>query len=325
MNNNIVKINEEAKQIQMNKNAVKNIGWALVLNFIFLAIEIIGGFFTHSMAVVSDAIHDSGDLFAIGIAWVAEKVAGKRPNERYTYGYMRFSFLGALVNSLMLLGTSLLILKQALSLLFVVQEVDHDGMVFLALLGILFKGFAVLKTAKGCGIGEKAVNLHLLLDVLNWIAVLFVGVFIKIFNVEILDPILSLGIVGFILVGVVKNLKKIFEVLLERAPKSVDITRLKKELLVNCDISNVHHIHIWVADGLNTYSTLHVLVKDDLKSENLSCVKKYVREVMKRQDIGHVTVELEFESEGCKEDNCEFEMGVFDGLNVEAYCHNHRH
>ncbi|MDR1354384.1 MAG: cation diffusion facilitator family transporter [Oscillospiraceae bacterium] len=308
-------------EFDVSKKSTKNIGFALALNLIFFAIEILGGVLTHSMAVISDVIHDSGDLVAIGISWFAEKVSEKRPNERYTYGYGRFSFLGALVNSLILLASSAVILQHAIPRLLAPVAVDHDGMVGLALLGLLFKGSAVLKTAKKRGIGERVVNLHLMLDVLNWAGVLVVGVLIKIFNVMILDPLLSLGIVAFVIVNVFRNFKVIFEVLLEMAPRNVNMQALQGAILEHENIVSIHHIHIWLADGVNPYSTLHVVVRDGLEDLEFSEVKKYVKKVMENNHIGHVTVEIEFECEHCQEDNCEFEMQGF----VPHLHHHHGH
>ncbi|GHU86502.1 putative cation-efflux system membrane protein [Clostridia bacterium] len=298
----------------------------MILDLVFFLLEIVGGKLTHSMSVIMGALHDSGDIVAIGIAWAAEKITERRPNEKYTYGYMRFSFFGALVNSLILLTTSLLMLHSVISDLRSPAEVDHDKMVWLAVLGILFKGFAALKTAKGKGISEKVVNLHLMQDVLNWVAVLFVGLLIKFFNVNILDPLLSLGIVVFVLINVAKNLKVIFEVLLERAPKNVNVAELKNQLMEHRNITNIHHIHMWLADGINTYSTLHVVVRDNLGETELSNIKKYVREIMERHNVGHVTVEIEFENERCKEDDCEFEMrGFAVGKNYDHHHNFHDH
>ncbi|MDR2817431.1 MAG: cation diffusion facilitator family transporter [Oscillospiraceae bacterium] len=309
----------------VERKSTKNIGWALTLGFIFLLLEIVGGIFTHSMSVVAEAIHDSGDLVGLGIAWAAEKMTERTPNEKYTYGYMRFSFFGALVNSLILLITCVPILRSVISSLMSPQAVDHDKMVWLAILGILFKGFATLKTAKGRGIGERVVNLHMMQDVLNWVAVLLTGLLIKFFDVNILDPLLSLGIVIFVLINVARNLKMIFEVLLERAPKDINVAEVKKQLMEHRNITNIHHIHLWLADGINAYSTLHVVVKDNLGEVELSNIKKYVRETMEKHNIGHITVEIEFENERCKEDDCEFEMRGFAAREKHNFHHLHDH
>lgn len=307
----------------MKRESTKNIGLALLLNIAFFIVEIIGGILTNSISIISDAIHDCGDTVALGASWILEKISERRPNEKYTYGYMRFSFLGALINSLILLTSCIVIFYETLPRFYSPQEVDKNGMLILSIFGIVFKGLGVYKTAKGTGISERAVSLHLLSDVMIWVATLVVSFLIKIFNVNMLDPLLSLGIVVFILINVVKNLKLIFEVLLERAPKDVDVGELKNDLLKNSKIINIHHIHMWLADGINTYSTIHVVVCDGLNELELSEIKKFVRNVMLDYNIGHVTIEIEFECERCKEDNCEFEMRGY--LNINKTHHHHHH
>ena len=313
----------------MTQKSTKNIGWALLFNVIFFVIEIIGGLLTNSISIISDAIHDCGDTIAIAVSWVLEKVSEKKPNEKYTFGYMRFSFLGALINSLILLISCVLICYETLPRLFAPEEVHHDGMIALALVGIVFKGLGAYKTAKGAGVSERAVSLHLLGDVLMWVAALIVSLIIKFFNVTILDPLLSFGIVVFILVNVIGNLRMIFRVLLERAPENVDVAELKAKLMEHEQIIHTHHLHMWMADGVNTYCTLHLVVKDGLSEEEISKIKCFVRGIMEGYEIGHITMEIEFECERCKEDDCEFEMRGHqkfkkqEGHNHLGCSHNH--
>lgn len=306
------------------RSSARNIGLALFFNVLFIIVEIIGGLLTNSIAITLDAIHDCGDTIAISISWVLEKISEKRPNERYTYGYMRFSFLGALINSLILLMSCTIILYETLPRLFNPQKVNYNGMIILSFLGIAFKSLGAIKTAKGEKINERAVSLHLMSDVLTWIATLITSFFIKISNIAILDSLLSIGIVTFILINLVKNLKLIFEVLLERAPKNVNVVELKKELLESKYITNAHHLHMWLADGVNTYATLHIVVHNGLSEIEISNVKKYVRKVINKHNIGHITIEIEFECERCKEDNCEFETQGFKDLKLMSQIFNHK-
>ena len=128
---------------------VKNIRVAFFLNLLFTVIEIVGGILTNSVAILSDAVHDLGDSFSLGLSCYFQKIA-KRPRTRnYTYGYKRFSLLGAVINSVILTVGSVLILMNAIPRLFNPQQPDVKGMLLLAVLGVVVNGAAVLKLRKG--------------------------------------------------------------------------------------------------------------------------------------------------------------------------------
>ena len=151
---------------------VKNIKVAFFLNFGFAIIEIIGGFLTNSVAILSDAVHDLGDSLSLGLAWYFQKYSRKKSDSTYTYGYRRFSLVGALANSLVLIVGSILILTEAIPRIFNPQQAHPQGMMMLAVLGIAVNGVAMLRLRRGKSLNEKVVSLHLMEDVLGWIAVL---------------------------------------------------------------------------------------------------------------------------------------------------------
>lgn len=156
-------------------HATQNIQLAFFLNLSFTLIEIIGGLWTNSLAILSDALHDLGDSIALGLSWYFAKVSQKPPDERFSYGYQRFSLLGALISSLILVVGSTIILFTAIPRLFHPEPVHVEGMLLLALLGVIINGVAVLKLKGGKTQNERVVMLHLLEDTFGWIAVLIVG------------------------------------------------------------------------------------------------------------------------------------------------------
>ena len=211
-------------------HAEKNIAVAFFLNFSFTIIELIGGLLTNSVAIMSDALHDFGDSISLGMAWYFEKLSKRSPNAKYSYGYKRFALLGALLNCIILLLGSTFVIYECVKRLFNPQEVVVEGMFFLAIAGVIINGFAVLRTRKGKGVNERVVSLHLLEDVLGWIAVLIVSIVMFFVDLPILDPILSIGIAIFILYNVVRNLKTTLNVLLQGVPKEMNITHIKEEV-----------------------------------------------------------------------------------------------
>lgn len=282
----------------MHTKVAKNIKVAFFLNLVFSIIELIGGILTNSISIISDSIHDFGDAISIGISYLCEKKAKQRPNNKYTFGYLRFSLIGALVTSFVLLIGSILVLYNAIPRLFNPVIVNYKWMAILAVFGVIINGYAAYKTARGNNINEKAINLHVLEDVFGWIAVLIGSLLIKIFNLHIIDPILSIILAVYILLHVFEHLKKIIEIFLEKIPDDVDITELKKGLKQNYkEIKDIHHIHIWTIDGINNYITMHIVLDDSITNIQVITLKNNIKEELTKENIKHITIEVEYVSE----------------------------
>ena len=180
------------------------IGWAFWLNFIFTIIEFVGGWLTNSVAIMADAVHDLGDSLSIGLAWYLSKLGHKASTEKYTYGFKRLSLMGAMINGLILVLGSAWVLSEAIPRLYNPEMPVTEGMIGLAILGILVNGIAAYKLHGGHSINEKVLNWHLIEDAMGWVAVLVVAIVLHFVEWPILDPILSIGFTLFILTNVVK-------------------------------------------------------------------------------------------------------------------------
>ncbi|MDD3273770.1 MAG: cation diffusion facilitator family transporter, partial [Bacteroidales bacterium] len=153
-------------------NSERNLLTAFSLNLLFAIIELIGGIITNSVAILSDAIHDFGDSLSLGIALYLQKVSKKRGDDKFTYGYRRFSLLGSLFISIILIVGSIVMIKESTVRLFNPQDTNATGMLILSILGMLINGVAVIKLKKGNSHNENAVKLDMLEDVLGWAAVM---------------------------------------------------------------------------------------------------------------------------------------------------------
>lgn len=285
----------------------KNIKTAFWLNLGFSIFELIGGIFVNSVSIISDSIHDFGDALSIAISWRLDIKSHDKPNSKYTYGYLRFSVLGALINAVVLFIGSMIMLYSAIGRLITPQEVNYNGMLWLAIIGLLVNGFAAFKTSKGKAISEKVVSLHLLEDVLGWFVVLIGSIFMSIFDLSIIDPILSIFITMFILFNVAKNIKGIFEIFLEKSPKDINVENIVKKLKQQDNVVDAHHIHIWSMDGVRNYATLHLVVKSETTKESIINIKNTAKECFDEYGVQHVTVEIEFDTEDCNEINCKID------------------
>jgi cobalt-zinc-cadmium efflux system protein len=292
------------------KKSTKNIRVAFFLTLSFSIIELVGGILTNSTAIITDALHDFCDSISIAVSWILEKKSEKKPDLKYTYGYGRLSVLGALINSVMLIVSTAAALIVAVPRIINPAAIHYDGVLLLAVFGLVINGYAAFRTAKGKSLNEKTISLHLLEDVLGWASVLVTGVVMKFLDLPILDPILSIVIAAYMLFNVVRNLKKIFEVFLEKAPNDVSVDGIKEHLLRHEAIKDIHHVHLWSLDGMLKYITLHASVCDTVTyADDIIAVKNFIKEELAEHGITHSSVELEFAREVCGSVECRVESG----------------
>ena len=227
----------------------KNILIAFILNLVFSIFEFVGGIFTNSVAIMSDSIHDLGDAISIGISYFMERKSKKNADNKYTYGYTRYSVLGGVITTTILLVGSILIIISAVKRLFNPVEINYGGMIIFAIVGVILNMIAAYVTREGDSINQKAVNLHMLEDVLGWIVVLIGAIIMNFTDIRILDSIMCIGVALFILINSIKNLKKVLDLFLEKTPNDIDIDELKKHLLEISGVDDIHHVHVWSMDG----------------------------------------------------------------------------
>jgi cobalt-zinc-cadmium efflux system protein len=300
----IDKNNNHSHGHQHNHHDTSNLKFAFFINLIFTILEIIGGLWTNSMAILSDALHDFGDSISLGLAWFLEGYSKKGADKKFTFGYSRFSLLGAMINAIVLLIGSFIILYEAVPRIFAPEPVNASGMFIFAVVGILFNGAAVIRLNKGDSINEKVVSLHLLEDVLGWTAVLIVSIVLMYKEIPVLDPILSIGITFYVLFNVYKNLKEVLNLFLQGVPKDIEVEEIRIKMQKNTDIIEVHHIHIWSLKGEKVFLSAHVIIDDSYCKEDIITIKKELKSLLQEEGIEHVTLEIEFENEICSDNNC---------------------
>ncbi len=296
----------------------KNILIAFILNLAFSIFEFFGGVLTGSVAIMSDAVHDIGDAASIGMSYFFEKKSKKQPDEKYTYGYLRYSVIGSIITTLILLFGSVIVIYNAVARIFNPKDISYNGMIVFAVVGVCVNFLAAVVTRKGGTLNQKAVNLHMLEDVLGWIVVLIGAVVMKYTNIAIIDPILSILVAIFIIVNAVENLKEALDLFLEKTPRGVDINEIKEHITQIKGVIDVHHIHLWSMDGLNNYVTMHVVAKGDLHE-----IKHKIRHELQEHGIGHATLEFETEDEHCHDEQCHTESSSKVGHHHHHHHHHH--
>lgn len=281
-------------------HAAGNIRTAFFLNLGFTVVEIVGGFMTNSTAILADAAHDLGDCFALGQAWYFERLSGEKGNARYSYGYKRFSIFGALISTILLIVSSLFILSKAVPRILEPTRPDAGGMVFLAIAGVAVNGLAMFRLSKEKGINTRVVALHLLEDVLGWVAVLVVSVVLLFVDFPVLDPILAVLITLYILSNVVRNLKSMLPIFLQAVPDNVSLDTIVHEIEAMPRVRAVHHAHIWSLDGEHNVFTAHLVLDCQPAPEEYTAIKDTISGIVKKHGLYHSTVEIEYPGEVCR-------------------------
>ena len=293
----------------------KNILIAFLLNLSFSIFEMIGGIFTNSVAIISDSVHDLGDSFSIGLSYFLEKKSKKKPDEKYTYGYMRYSVLGAIITNTILVTGSVLVIYNAILRILNPVEINYNGMIIFAIFGVVVNFLAAFFTRDGDSLNQKAVNLHMMEDVLGWVVVLIGSFIIKFTELNVIDSILSIGVACYVLFNALTSFKDIVDLFLTKVPNNINVSELSKHILKIDGVDDIHHVHVWSMDGVNNYATMHVVSS----TKNVSLLKKSIREELEEHGINHVTIEVEGDLEECNDKECDVKHSN------HSHCHHHHH
>ena len=282
----------------------KNLKVAFFLNFSFTIIELIGGIYTNSVAIIADSLHDLGDTLSLGLSWFLEKYSSKDRSKKFSYGYKRFSLLSALINSAILIIGSIVILYKTIPRLLNPETSNYVGMLLLGVLGMIVNGVAVFKLKKGSSLNEKVVAWHLLEDLLGWIAIFIISIINQFIEIPILDPILAVIFAIVIFYNAIKNLKPIVAIFLQSTPLDVDVNELETKIKNIKTINSIHDMHLWTMDSENHILTIHVVLKGKITPTKVKSVKKQIRKVVYSMKIKHVTIEVEEKNEICEYNDC---------------------
>ena len=259
---------------------------AFLLNLCFSVFELVGGILTGSVAILSDALHDLGDAAGIGLAYILEKKSRKAPDATHTYGYARYSVLGGLLTTMILTLGSCAVIYHAVLRLLHPTPIHYNGMLIFAVVGVAVNLIAALCTRHGESLNQRAVNLHMLEDVLGWTVVLVGAVVMRFTDWTFLDPLMSIGVAVFILIHALGNLKEILRLFLDMTPEDISVEELTEHLASLEGVERIHRMGIRSLDGTTHCATLHVTVKGDT-----AAVKAAIREELAEHGITEVTIE----------------------------------
>lgn len=273
--------------------------FSVIFNLIITLSEIIGGFLSGSLALISDALHNLSDTGALLVSFFARKISKKPKNQRYTYGYKRAEIIAAIINTTILLAISATLLIEGTKKIINPSEIKTSLMLVIAYIGLFGNGLTaiLLFSHSKENLNLKSSFLHILSDLFSSIAIIITGHLIARYNIWILDPIITFLIATYIIIESIKILKESLQIVMQATPEHIDINFLKEELESLPFVKDVHHMHSWTLDGHDVFLECHVKVESIDYDKSL----KTISEKLKALGFKHNTIQLELKE--CT-DNC---------------------
>lgn len=263
--------------------ATQNIRLAFFLNFSFSIIELIGGFWIGSLAIMADAIHDFGDSISLGGAWFLERYANKRGDQRFNFGYRRFSLLSALISGVVISCGSFFVLFAAFSRFQQPSLPRTTPMIGLAIVGLAINGLAAWRLSTGRTQNEKMLTWHLIEDVLGWAVVLVGAIVIALTNVSWLDPLLAIALSLYVIFNVLRHLKTTLYLFLQGRPENFDVERFLADSLAVPGIERIDHLAVWSLDGETSILSARLHLHSVHDPSRIEAAKARVRAIAKSQ------------------------------------------
>lgn len=277
----------------MAKRKSRSIKIAFFLNLAFTVLELVGGLISGSIAIIADALHDFADSLALGLGWYFErKSENEESNERYTYGYKRFSMLSALINALVLMLGAIFIFYESAQRIMHPRMPDVKWMIGISILGMIMNGIGAWKLKSGSSLNKKVLTIHLLEDTLGWVAVFIVSIILLFVQIPVLDPILAIVINLAVLIMISVKLVDVVKIFLQRVPKGVNVPLLRQQILCLGGVERVEHLHIWGLTQQKKVVTVHVKTKE-LSAPEQNALKEEVRHLFDDLDTEHITIDMQ--------------------------------
>ncbi|MFQ6609560.1 MAG: cation diffusion facilitator family transporter [Fidelibacterota bacterium] len=271
--------------------------WAFWINLIFFIVELAGGIYTHSLALLSDAGHMVMDVFALGLAIFVSKLSEKSADDRWTYGYVRSEIIGAFINGATLVIICGYILFEAFARIGSPPAVIGGPMFFIAVMGLGANGVSawLLASSQKHDLNTKGAYLHLLTDTFGSIAAIFSALIIWIWKFYLIDVIASILITTLILIGTKSLLKQSIKLLMDTVPEHLDFKLIKQAILDQPHVEDVHDLHIWSISQNKPGLSAHIQVSPECVSRHhwSDCLDKTQTLLRDKFSIEHCTIQIE--------------------------------
>ena len=270
------------------KELINNTKITILFNLTFLILEIIGGFLTNSISIISSAIHDFSDSITVCLENLFNKKSKQKPNNKYSFGYSRYKLIGKFFTSILLLITSGIIIYFAINRIKNPLNINYDGMIIFSIFGILLNAYVAYKLKN-----DKENNHNTMIDVYGWLIVLISSILIKLFKIFIIDPVVAIIMALYMLYQTYKYLNEIFNAIMEKVPVTLNIDKIQNDIIINnSNIKEIDNLNIWSIDNKNIYFTGHIILNENLDYKKIIELKNNIKKYLNEQNINHITLEF---------------------------------
>ncbi|MCG2725103.1 MAG: cation diffusion facilitator family transporter [Elusimicrobia bacterium] len=282
------------------KLSTKKFFWVTLLNAFITAVEIAGGILSGSLALLSDAIHNLSDTISIALSFFAWKISGKEKNMRKTYGYKRAQIIAAFINASTLIAISIFLIFEGVKRFTNPEIINSSLMIGVAAFGLFANLFSMVLLEKDShgNMNVRSAYLHMMGDMVSSVGVLLGGIVIRFWGILWIDPLLTIGIAAYIIFESWKILKKSIDILMQSSA-DIDYDCLRKDIEAMDEVSNIHHVHTWLADENTVYFEAHIDMPDCMLSAVCPISKKIENLLKEKYGISYCT--LQFETEYCSD------------------------
>ena len=274
---------------------------AFLLIATFMVVEVIGGLWTNSLALLSDAGHMLGDAAALGLSFLAVRFGAKAATPNRTFGYRRFEILAAFINGLTLLVISIYILFEAYQRLSAPPEILSGGMLVVAIIGLLVNILAawILMRGEKDNLNVKSALLHVFGDLLGSVGAITAALLIMLFGWTWADPGASEFVAILILNSGYRVTRDAIHILMEGSPEQIDVRAMQAEIATVEGVKEVHDLHVWSISSSEHAATCHVLIGED--TDDQVVLRQVTKRIRKYGTFERSTVQVERERQCCEE------------------------
>ena len=282
----------------------RNLFISILLNILITVAQVIGGIFSGSLALLSDALHNFSDVISLVVSFLANKLAKKQASLHRTFGYKRAEILAAFINASTLIIVAVLLIIEAVKRFRNPEEIESNLVIWLSLLGIIANGLSVLLLKKDseANMNMKSAYLHLLTDMMASVAVLIGGLLMKYYQVYWVDSVLTF-ILGLYLIWMGFDLlKNSTKLLMLFTPDTIPIKKIVEEINGFETIKNVHHVHVWQLNEAEIHLEAHIDFNKDITLSEFDVILHEIEHlVFHKYDINHVNIQPEFGKDDSKD------------------------
>lgn len=281
----------------------KNLGIAVFLNILITIAQVIGGFLSGSMALLTDALHNFSDVISLLLSYFTNRLAKRKSTTKQTFGFKRAEILSAFVNSVTLIAIAIFLIVEAVERFLNPEPVKADLVIYFALGSIVINIISVLLLQKDSknSLNIKSAYLHLLTDVMTSVAVMIGGILMKYFGIYRIDSVLSIIIAIYLIFSSYKLLWASIKILMQFTPHEVNVMDISDEISNLADVKNIHHIHLWQLNDKDMFFEAHIDLEKDIKITEFQNILLQIEKTLLENSITHFNIQPEFSRDDEKE------------------------